>query len=293
MKKLKFIMLPLLLLVLMAMKSDKPAYRLFDKHGQETLYQNLLQDAIKADVVLFGELHNNPICHWLQLELTRDLYAARGHSLVLGAEMFENDNQLLIDEYLRGDIRQRNFESEVKLWNNYQTDYKPLLEFAKDSGLRFIATNIPRRYASVVHQRGFEGLDSLSDEAKKYLPPLPIPYDPEHPAYKAMLDMLGEMPGDHSNDNLPKAQAIKDATMGWYILENLDLEPNELFLHFNGAYHCGNYGSICWYIKNLNPEIKMITISSVEQDNIDKLDDENKKTADYTILIPSTMTKTY
>jgi uncharacterized iron-regulated protein len=207
--------------------------------------------------------------------------------------MFENDNQLLIDEYLRGDIRQRNFENEVKLWDNYQTDYKPLLEFAKDSGLRFIATNIPRRYASVVHQRGFEGLDSLSDEAKQYLPPLPIPYDPEQPAYKAMIEMLGDMPGDHSNSNLPKAQAIKDATMGWYILENLDLEPSELFLHFNGAYHCGNYGSICWYIRNLNPNIKMITISSVEQDNIDKLDDENKKTADYTILIPSSMTKTY
>jgi uncharacterized iron-regulated protein len=293
MKKIKMLVLPLLMLALMAMQSDKPAYRLFDKNGQETLYKNLLEDAMKADVVLFGELHNNPICHWLQLELTRDLYAARGKSLVLGAEMFENDNQLLIDEYLCGDIRQRNFENEVKLWNNYQTDYKPLLEFAKDSGLRFIATNIPRRYASVVHQRGFEGLDSLSDEAKKFLPPLPIPYDPDHPAYRSMIEMLGEMPGDHSNDNLPKAQAIKDATMGWFILKNLNLEPSEVFLHFNGAYHCGNYGSICWYIKNLNPDIKMITISSVEQDNIDKLDDENKKTADYTILIPSTMTKTY
>lgn len=274
------------------MQSDKPAYRLFDKNGQETPYKNLLRDALEADVVLFGELHNNPISHWLQLELTRDLYTQRGKSLVLGAEMFETDNQLIIDEYLHGDIRQRNFESEVKLWNNYQTDYKPLLEFAKDSGLRFIATNIPRRYASVVHQRGFEGLDSLSAEARKLLPPLPVLYDPDHPPYHAMMEMMGDMPtAAHGNDNLLRAQAIKDATMAWFILQNLQL--GELFLHYNGAYHSNDFGSICWYINKLNPGVKILTISSIEQDNMDELSEENLGIADYTILIPSTMSKTY
>ncbi|MFA5478095.1 MAG: ChaN family lipoprotein [Bacteroidales bacterium] len=291
MKTIKFFVFPLIMIALMAMQSDKPAYRLFDKNGLETPYENLLRDALAADVVLFGELHNNPISHWLQLELTRDLYAARGKALVLGAEMFETDNQMLIDEYLHGDIRQRNFESEVKLWNNYQTDYKPLLEFAKDSGLRFIATNVPRRYASVVHQRGFEGLDSLSAEAKKLMPPLPVPYDPDHPPYKAMIEMMGEMSGDHSKNNLPKAQAIKDATMAWFILENL--KPGELFLHFNGAYHSNNYGSICWYINNNNPDIKILTISSTEQDSMDELNEEELGSADYIILSPSTMTKTH
>ena len=51
-------------------------------------------------MVLFGELHNNPISHWLQLELTEDLHAARGADLVLGAEMFEADNQLLLRLHL-------------------------------------------------------------------------------------------------------------------------------------------------------------------------------------------------
>lgn len=292
MKTIKILVFPLLMLALMAMQSDKPAYRLFDKSGQETPYNNLLRDALEADVVLFGELHNNPISHWLQLELTRDLYAQRGKSLVLGAEMFETDNQLIIDEYLRGDIRQRNFEDEVKLWNNYKTDYKPLLEFAKDSGLRFIATNIPRRYASVVHQRGFEGLDSLSAEAKNLLPPLPVLYDPDHPPYRAMMEMMGDMPGAaHVNDNLPRAQAIKDATMAWFILQNL--QPGELFLHYNGAYHSNDFGSICWYINKINPDVKILTISSAEQDNMDELNEEALGTADYIILSPSTMTTTY
>ncbi len=167
-----------------------------------------------------------------------------------------------------------------------------MLEFAKDSGLRFIATNIPRRYASVVHQRGFEGLDSLSSEARKLLPPLPVLYDPDHPPYRAMMEMMGDMPtAAHGNDNLLRAQAIKDATMAWFILQNL--QPGELFLHYNGAYHSNDFGSICWYINKLNPAVKILTISSIEQDNMDELSEENLGIADYTILIPSTMAKTY
>ena len=37
----------------------------------------------KQDVVLFGEFHNNPISHWLQLEVTTDCRLTR--DLVLGA----------------------------------------------------------------------------------------------------------------------------------------------------------------------------------------------------------------
>jgi uncharacterized iron-regulated protein len=30
----------------------------------------------------------------------------------------------------------------TQLWSNYQTDYRPLVDFAKENNLRFIATNI-------------------------------------------------------------------------------------------------------------------------------------------------------
>jgi len=188
-------------------------------------------------------------------------------------------------------VKQKNFEDEAKLWPNYKTDYKPLVEFAKENNLTFIASNVPRRYASLVHTKGFEGLDSLSAQAKKLLPPLPVPYDPDLPGYKGMLEMMAGMGSGHTNENLPKAQAIKDATMAYFILKNF--KPGQTFIHYNGAYHSDNFEGICWYLKKQNPDLKILTITSVEQNDIDSLNEETIGIADYTICIPSSMTKTY
>lgn len=220
MKKRTILSIIVISMMMLSMKSDKPTYRLFDSKGKTAKYKKLLKDASGADVVLFGELHNNPIAHWLQLQLTKDLFEEHGEKLVLGAEMFESDNQLLLDEYLAELIRESNFENEAKLWKNYTTDYKPLVGFAKQNKIPFIATNIPRRYASIVNQKGFEGLLELEEEALKLIAPLPVQYDPELPGYKAMMEMMGGMGKDQGNDNFPKAQAIKDATMAHFILEN-------------------------------------------------------------------------
>ncbi len=280
-----------LALFLMSMKGDLPAYKLFDARGGTAKYKNLVKDAAAADVVFFGELHDNALCHWMQYELTSDVYEAKEGNVVLGAEMFEADNQLLLDEYLSGRIKERNFEAEAKLWKNYKTDYKPLVEFAKEHEIPFIATNIPRRYASLVHSEGFEGLNELDDEAKRLIAPLPVLYDPELPAYKSMLEMMGDMGGAHGNDNLPKAQAIKDATMAYFILQNW--EPGETFIHYNGAYHSDNYEGIVWYLKQAKPDLNILTISTVQQDTITSLNPEYEGKADYILCIPSTMTKTY
>jgi uncharacterized iron-regulated protein len=287
--KARVLFFSILFISLSAFKSDKPAYMLFNKEGKNAKYEKLLKAALDADIILFGELHNNPVAHWLQYELTRDLYDEKGTELVLGAEMFESDNQLLVDEYLQGQIRQKNFESEARLWGNYETDYKPLLEFAKKNQLNFIATNIPRRYASAVFMGGFEALEDFPVESKAYFPPLPIDYDPELPGYKAMLDM-GGMAG-HGSDNLPKAQAIKDATMAWHILKNRGQQ--ELFIHYNGAYHSNNYEGIVWYLLKERPELNIVTISTVEQEEINELTEDNLEIADFIICVPSTMTKTH
>ena len=117
----------ILFFVFVSFKSDKPAYFLFNKDGKAIKYEKMLRQLQDADIVLFGELHDNPIAHWLQYELTKDLHKLIGDKLVLGAEMFESDNQLILDEYLSGIIFESKFEAEARLWPNYQTDYKPLI----------------------------------------------------------------------------------------------------------------------------------------------------------------------
>jgi len=280
----------LLMFSLQSFSQDMPAYKIFTGEGRRADYEDIIKEAMKADVVFFGELHDNPIAHWLELEVTKSLYAAKAKNLVLAAEMFETDNQLLIDEYFAGIIKESSFESEVRLWKNYGTDYKPLLNFAKENGLKFVAANIPRRYASVVAAGGFEALQKVSAEGKKYIAPLPIEYDASLPCYKDMLSMGGG-PMGHSNENLPKAQAIKDATMAKSIADNL--LDGKMVIHYNGSYHSERYMGIIWYLKKYSPSVKVATITTVLQEDMEKMSIDQKDKADFVIVIPVSMTRTY
>jgi uncharacterized iron-regulated protein len=268
-------------------QTGKDPYVLYNIKGEKANYEQLLAEAKKADIVLFGELHDNPISHWLQLELTKDLYQDKKDKLVLGAEMFEADDQIAINEYLQGKISEKTFKDEVKLWNNFATDYKPLLDFAKKNKLNFVAANIPRRYANMVYGRGISSLDSIDAEAKKWIAPLPMKYDGNLKCYKDIF----ENAGGHGGENLPKSQAIKDATMAHFILKNWS--KGQLFIHYNGAYHSNYHQSIEWYLKQQNPNLKVFVISSTEQKDISKLEEETKGAGDFIICTPANLTKTY
>ncbi|HSG68527.1 MAG TPA: ChaN family lipoprotein, partial [Bacteroidales bacterium] len=289
MKKIYYAIL-ILSFMLMAMKSDMEAYRIYDQNGKNSSYGKLLKQALDSDIILFGEIHTNPINHWLQFELTSDLYKEFGDKLILGAEMFERDQQVIVNEFVDSLISESNFKSQARLWPNYKTDYKPLVDFARNNKLPFIATNIPRRYASMVFSDGFEALDKLPDATLNYIAPLPIPYDPELPGYKSMLE-LGEEMNSHSSENLPMAQAVKDATMAHSILEYL--ETGKVFLHYHGSYHSENFEGIMWYLNLYRPGLKIMTIASAEQDATDKLEEDNEGLADFIIVTPKTMTKTH
>ena len=264
----------------------KPAYQLFNKKAKSSSYKKLIKKCTKADIVLFGELHNNPIGHWLQLELTRDLKESR--SLMTGFEMLETDNQAAIDDYLSGKVDAAQLDTLARLWNNYKTDYAPIVDFAKAHQIKVIATNVPRRYAKIVFRKGIEELETLPQEDKQWIAPLPMSFDINLPGYKAMMDMGM---GGHAGENFPKAQAIKDATMAHFILKNY--QEGELFIHFNGSYHSDNYEGILWYLQQEQPNLKVVTISSVYQENIGALLEEHKGKADFILAVPERMTKTF
>lgn len=273
------------LIVFSGFSQDKKAYQLFDKNGKKTTYAKLLKATLNTQVLLFGEYHNNSVAHWLQLELTKDVSEKK--PLVLGAEMLEADNQKQLNAYLKGEINQKQLDSTARLWPNYKTDYKPLVDFAKDNNITFIATNIPRRYASMVSKKGFEALETLTDEEKSWIAPQPIPYDANLPGYVEMMKMMGE----HTSPNMPKAQASKDATMGYFIYKNI--KDNSVFIHYNGTYHSDNFEGISWYLLQQNPDLKIITIATVEQKDLSKLEKEYYNKADFILVIDEDATKTY
>lgn len=264
------------------------AFKLYNNKGKEIKFSKMVEDLSEAEVVLFGELHNNSLNHWLELQVAKALFEKK-KTIQIGAEMFEADDQIVIDEYFQGLYKESNFEKEAKVWNNYKTDYKPLLDFAKNNKLDFIATNIPRRYASMVPKDGFEGLEKLGDDAKKFIAPMPVEFDTLVPNYKEMLEMdMGHTMGNKVN--FAKAQAIKDATMAYFITKYL--KPGFTFIHYNGEFHSKLYGAISWYLKLYKPDVKIMTISTQEADDLEFKDDY-KAQGDFIFVIPGDMTKTY
>ena len=283
-KKIVLILI-LVLTTAVSFSQEKPAYVIYTAKGTKVNFGKMLKELSTTDVILFGELHNNPIAHWLQLELSKAI--AKDKSVILGAEMLESDNQNVLNNYLNNKITLKEFKTQARLWPNYDTDYSPLVEFAKENKLPFIATNIPRVYANLVYKKDFKALDTLSQTEKNWIAPLPISFDPELPTYKNILKMMG----GHGSELLVKAQAIKDATMAHFILQNY--KPNNTFIHFNGAYHSDDYEGILWYLKQANQALSYKTISTVSQKDIQNLDKEYLNKADFIICVDENMTTTY
>lgn len=264
---------------------DLSPYRLYNGKGKKVSFKKLVKSLDDDRVLLFGELHNSPISHWLQMELTKAMQERR--DLVLGAEMIEADDQQVLNDYLAGRIDAQALDTLARLWPNYDTDYAGLVDLAKEKGLAFVATNIPRRYAKMVHYGGFEALDDLSEEEKEWMAPLPIPFDIELPTYQNILRMMG----DHGSPNLVMAQAIKDATMAHFILSNSPAEA--LFIHYNGAYHSDHYEGINWYLRQRMPDLAICTISTVVQSDIGSLEAEHLGRADFIICVDEDVTGSY
>jgi uncharacterized iron-regulated protein len=286
MKQLLKIMFAFLLAFNSAAQNDR-AFVIYNGKGKKVSYKKMKKAVLQQEFVFFGEYHDNPIAHWMELEIAKELFKVHGNSLQFGFEMFEQDQQMLLNEYLNGIVGDKTFEDSCRLWPNYSTDYKPLVMFAKQNKLFCLASNVPRRYASILFNRGRLALDSLSEVDKSFIAPLNFEIDTTLSQYAELKEMEQHMAGSY----LLEAQALKDATMSHFILSNKRAE--NVFLHFNGAYHSDYHQGIVWYIQKALPEAKIITISVVTQENISKLEKENLSKADFILCIPESMTRTH
>jgi uncharacterized iron-regulated protein len=288
-----FFLLSLSLLLAFAPAGDRPAYRLFTAQGQPADYDQMLAQLAQADVVLFGEQHNDPIAHWLEMQVAKDLSKLKGPGqLVLGMEMFERDVQPLVTQYVAGTLPDSAFERQSRPWPNYATDYRPLLQLARDQHITLIGTNAPRRYAQQVARGSLTALDQLPAAEKAYLVPLPLKVDYELPGYKNMAAMFGNGAAHGGGArNVIQAQALKDATMAYAIRSSLS--PGQTLLHFNGSYHSDHHDGIVAYLHQAAPKLRIKTLSVVTQSQLQHIDKENLDLADYLIVVPDDMTKTY
>lgn len=261
----------------------------YSAKGKVAQHNTIVKAALEADVILFGELHNNSVCHWHQIKIFKSLITQAGSRLKAGAEMFERHQQEALDSFLQGKIKSEAFLKEHAFWPNYKTDYHRITELAAEHKIPYYATNAPRKYARLVSKSGQESLLDLSEDEKRLLCPLPFPVDTNLNCYKNLLSM------GHGNDfngyYFASAQALKDATMAHIILQNLN--PGEIFYHLNGAYHSDYFESISWYLRQARPGIKILTITTLESEGLKKPSGEDIGKADFYLVTDPDVVKSY
>jgi uncharacterized iron-regulated protein len=271
---------------------DKPAYVIYTANGKKTTFEKLVESTENKELVLFGEFHDNPISHWLQLELTKEMYAEVGSNLQLGFEMFEQDQQELLSQYLLGNLTAKQFKDTMRLWPNYETDYAPIIDFAKTNKLFCVASNVQRKYASLLFKKGRKALDTLSLTIKSQMAPIDFIVDTTLSQYKEVYTMGGHM-GVNMGMNMVESQAFKDATMAQFIMANPGRKEGSVHLHFNGAFHSDFHQGILWYVQQKQVNIRVLTISTATQEDVRKLDKEHLGRADFIICVPESMTRTH
>lgn len=252
---------------------------LFDRDGSTVEYSTLVDRLKDAQIVLFGELHGIEATHELEQNIAKSLFNAKGDKLILGGEMWEFDQQVIVNEYKNKLINHKQFVADARLWPNYSKDYRGFIDVARENNLDFIATNIPRRYASVVYHNGPDALLKFEKSTRKSLPKLPFTFDKDLPIYADIAEQVG----GHGSENLAAAQAIKDATMAKYILDNT--KKKNLFFHIHGEYHSKEFQGIYNYVKQEKGKWDVVSISSVMQEEIDKLEDDHYARADFIFVV--------
>src|SRR5690554_6534069 len=100
-------------------------YQEFTSKGKKTSYKKMMIELQKVDVVLFGELNNNDIAHYFHVKVSKSITEHPSKRLIISAEMFERDQAEILRNYVEGNIDEKEFEKEMRLWSNYKTDYKP------------------------------------------------------------------------------------------------------------------------------------------------------------------------
>jgi len=292
MKIFTFATLLLLPLFSIAQDSLTTHYKIYNTKTQKAAsLKDIVADMSHADVLFFGEEHNDSTGHLLEHALLNQLSAQYPGKTALSMEMFETDCQTILDEYLAGFIREKNFLTDARVWPNYD-DYRPLIEFAKDNKLPVIAANAPERYTNMVNRLGLTSLQQLDATGKSYLPPLPI-----DTAIGPYLEKFDQIMGGHNampGMQMYQAQNLWDATMGWSIAKFVKTHTGYKVLQINGGFHSEEKLGAPTQLLHYDPKAKVINIAVYSDDSFANPDwSKLSKMGDYIILTDPKLPRTF
>jgi uncharacterized iron-regulated protein len=277
------------------------------KTGKKTDVAKIVKDSEDYDIILFGEEHNDAVTHYLESELLQKLFEKYGDSLTLSMEMFDRDVQVVLNEFLAGMISEKHFIKDARVWVNY-SDYRPMVDFAKENNIYIIAANAPMRYTNMASMKGQESLQSLSETAKTFIAPLP--YDTATGAHREkLMQVLNEvkmpvmkkdtvqkpmMPPAMQSFNINLGQSLWNATMAYSLYEFLAHHSGQKLLHLQGKFHSDEYFGVPDFLQKYDPALKYLVITTLSDDAFPNINfKQYNGLADYIIVTDPSIPRTF
>jgi len=309
MKSLFVLSIILLPLINEAQTLSENNYRIYSvKLQKEVPLKDIIETMEQYDVLFYGEQHNDSVTHYLEKTIFEMMFSKFNSNLTLSMEMFDRDVQPVMNEYLNGFIREKNFKKDARVWSNYN-DYRPMVEFAKENQLHIICANAASRYTNLAGRKGESELMKLPKESKMNFAPLP--YDTATGAYHEKLwEMSGHsmnpttpisgttkvqaVPSMMGNFNLVVAQSLWDATMAYSIAEYWKKNPTKKIMQVNGRFHSDEGFAIVTQLKKYSPKCKSLIISAGSDDSFPVIDwAQYKNLGDFIIITDPKVPVTY
>lgn len=271
---------------------DVKSYKIYNSSTQKVITVDELVKALdKTDAIFYGEEHNDSIGHLLEATILRKLAGLHPQKTALSMEMFETDCQTVLNEYLAGLVREKNFITDARCWPNYQ-DYRPMIEFAKSNHIAVIAANAPARYTNMVNRMGLNALNQLDKTGKSYLPPLPV--DTATGAYLEKFEAIMGGHGQMGGMQLYQAQNLWDATMGWSAATFLKTNSGFTVFQVNGGFHSEEKLGAVAQLKKYLPNASVKNIAAYASEDFNKPDwGKLKKLGDFIVVTDGAAAKSF
>ncbi|TGN06923.1 hypothetical protein EHS11_17450 [Leptospira ilyithenensis] len=246
-------------------------------------WSEILKQAEEYDVVIWGEEHDDEEGHRAELAFFQKFTGSFPAS-ALSLEMLEKDQQLILDEYAKNVIPDRQLLAGSNHWKNFASDYYPLVKHAKESSSSIVCANPPRRYVNAVARKGTVAYSDFSNEVYHWIPEAHTLKQNISPGYHTKL--LSMFQADHSRDSEPKsnlpgpenmilAQFMWDQGMAESISREIYRSGRKIF-HVNGRFHSDDEGGVVFRLRKMGHKVLVLSVfpeGKEEEGDFSKLGD--------------------
>ncbi len=164
-----------------------------------------------ARVIYIGETHDNPASHRLELQILEDVLERHPGQVSLGMEMFNQEQQPVLDEWVAGKLSEKEFLKRSDwygVWAQNFSYYRDILNFARDHQVPVVGLNVSRQLRQKV---AMTELSALDEATRAQLPEM----DLNDRYQRAMTEAIY---ADHSHgrnmlDGFLRIQTLWDETM--------------------------------------------------------------------------------